>query len=93
MLTYNIQAQNGNFYRGHKPSNHFGNCWASVHDRDHALVFTIAQARDIITCKSVVCRDANIVISIKYNPISDDECNREIFCLSGGYYYDWKKGV
>jgi len=88
MITFNLQAHNGNYYRGHEPCNHSGNCWTD--EEVFAMVFTIDQVRKIMAHDSAVSSNLNITISIKSNPITDDECDREIFCLDGGYYYDWK---
>jgi len=84
MITFNIQADNGNYYRGHKPSNKCGNCWS---DEEDALVLTIEQAREIA---NAWCGFMKIIISCKSNPISNEEFQRELFCAKGGRWYDYK---
>lgn len=75
MITFNIQAGNGNYYRGHEPSNEYSNCWCG--DGEDALVFTIEQAREII---STWGNHLKIVISIKSEPLTDDAFQRELQC-------------
>jgi len=85
MITFNLQSGSGNYYRGHKPSNHYSNCWG---DREDALVFTLEQARAIITGWS---QYLNIVIAIKSEPISDAQFKHELFCAGGGNWHDYKE--
>ena len=89
MLTFNLRAANGNYYRGHKPDNYHGNCWAS--ERHHALTLNLEQSRRMVGHKSNCCSQVDIIIATENEPISDEECDREMFCLDGGYYYNWKK--
>ncbi len=83
MITFNIRACNGNYYRGHKPSNKYGNCWG---DEVDATVFTIEQARELV---AVWPGYLGIVISVNSDePITDDVFRRELFCSKGGSWYD-----
>lgn len=82
MITFNVRANNGNYYRGHEPSNS-GNCWS---DEERALVMTIQQARKLVR---VWPSYLNIVISVKAEPITDEQFERELFCASGGSWYLW----
>lgn len=82
MITFNLQARNGNYYRGHEPSNSSGNCWTGK--RSNALTFTIEQARQLSANHYL-----NIVIAIEPCPISDALFKKEVFCLSGGRWYDY----
>lgn len=88
MITFNVQSHNGNFYRGHEPSNSHGNCWCGEEERDDALVFTIEQVRELVEAWS---HYLNIVISVSAEPISDELFKRELFCAKGGCWYDYKK--
>lgn len=85
MITFNIRAHNGNYYRGHAPSNSYGNCWG---DEKDAVVFTIEQARELVAAWRGYL---GIVISVKSEAISDEIFQHEIFCAKGGSWYDYKK--
>ncbi len=88
MLTFNIQAGNKNYYRGHKPSNHYGNCWG---DRKSALPFSIDQAREWMRV-SKMWTIHHIVIDVEHeSPISSYAWEREKFCLDGGYFEDFEE--
>ena len=89
MITFNLQAPNKNYYRGHRPSNTSSNCWAS--DVRHALVLTIEQSRRLIGHSSCITSGLHIIVSVCATPIPNLECDREMFCLDGGYYYDFDK--
>jgi len=82
MITFNLQTNNGNYYRGHEPSNH-GNCWSS---EEHALVLTIEQARAIASAWPGYMK---ISISVKSEPISEEKFLRELYCIGGGSWHDW----
>ena len=90
MITFNLQADNGNYYRGHKPDNCHGNCWVS--ERRHALTLTLEQSRRMVDHKSNCCSQVDIIIATESEPISDEECDREMFYLDGGCYYNYKEG-
>ena len=83
MITFNVQADNGNYYRGHEPVNGYGNCWG---DEEVALVFTIEQARELVEAWP---GHLNIVISVKSVPMTDETFGRELFCIGGGSWYDY----
>lgn len=85
MITFNIRAHNGNFYRGHEPSNSHDNCWGDEYD---ALVFTIEQARQLVEAWR---RYLEIVISVKAESIPDKQFKRELFCAKGGSWYDYER--
>lgn len=85
MITFNLRAHNGNYYRGHEPSNHSGNCWS---DLEHALTFSIGQAREIANAWK---GHMNIVISLSSEPMTDKAFEREVFCAKGGNWFDWGK--
>ena len=87
MITFNIRASNGNYYRGHRPSNKYSNCWG---DREAALTLTILQARRLVEALSWL-KGCDIVIAIRSGTIHNDECQREIFCLEGGSWYEFKE--
>lgn len=87
MITFNIQARNGNYYRGHEPSNKSSNCW--IDTVDDAMTFTIDQAREIV--KAWKWNHLNIVIALSSEPISPDLFHRELFCARGGDWYDYPK--
>ena len=91
MLTFNIQAYNRNYYRGHEPSNSYGNCWTG--ESNDALCLTIEQTRDIIDAMRLnqFCGSCKIEIALSAEPISPDACKREIFCLNGGHWGDYKR--
>ena len=86
MITFNIQAHNGNYYRGHKPANKHGNCWSG--EQEDALVFTIEQARELVKAWQGYLE---IVISVAAEPISDDQFKHELFCSKGGRWYDYNR--
>ena len=81
MITFIVQAHNGNYYCGHEPSNSHGNCWS---DEEEALVFTIEQARELVAAWRGYLK---IVISVKSEPITNEVFRREIFCAKGGHWY------
>jgi len=83
MITFNVQAHNSNYYIGHEPSNHSGNCWG---DEDHALVLSIEQARALVEAWP---GQMKIVISVKMSQMSPDAFERELFCARGGCWYVW----
>ena len=83
MITFNMQAGNGNYYRGHEPANGYGNCWG---DEEVALVFTIEQARELVSAWRGFLK---IVIAVSSIPVSDGVFKRELFCAKGGRWYDW----
>ncbi len=85
MITFNLQANNKNYYRGHEPSNNSGNCWTG--DECRALSFSIEQAR---TMAKAWRGHLNIIISLNAEAISDSEFQREVFCAGGGNWHDWK---
>ena len=85
MITFNVQAHNGNYYRGHAPSNGYGNCWGYEQD---ALVFTIEQARELVAAWKGYLK---IVISTKSEPMTDEEFKHELFCAKGGHWYDYEE--
>ena len=89
MLTFNIQAPNTNYYRGHRPSNKSSNCW--ICDKEDALNVSIEQARVLLEIKWI--SNCNVVISLSSTPISDEECEQELFCLNGGRWYEYKEEV
>lgn len=82
MITFNVQAHNGNYYRGHEPSN-LGNCWTG--DEAHALVLTIEQARALVQAWP----GRKIVVSVRAEPVSDERFAQELFCAGGGNWYDY----
>jgi hypothetical protein len=84
MITFNIQARNGNYFRGHEPCNGHSGPWAT--EAEDALVLTIDQARAIV---EVWPSYLNIVIAPKAEPISSEQFDRELFCASGGRWYTW----
>ena len=84
MITFNMVARNGNFYRGHEPCNVHGNCWG---DEDSALVFTIDQARELIG--GGIWGGLRIVVSVKSEPMSDWKFRKELFCAQGGNWHDY----
>ncbi len=84
MITFNVQAHNKNYYRGHEPANGHGNCWAG--EQDEALVFTIDQARKLVAAWPGFLK---IVISVRSYPMTDREFRRELFCAGGGNWYHW----
>lgn len=86
MLTFNIRARNGNYFRGHESSNKYSNCWG---DREVALTLSIEQARQLIAAAKWLL-DCDIVIAMKSEPISNEEIQREVFCLKGGYRDNFK---
>ena len=89
MITFNIRAANGNYYRGHEPANSHSNCWCSCSDSTkHALVFTIEQARDLVKAWSGYL---NIVISASAIPMAGEEFQHELFCAKGGSWYEYEK--
>jgi len=88
MITFNLQAHNGNYYRGHEPSNGSGNCWSG--EEELALSFTIEQARKLA---KIWRGHMNIVISLEAEAMTDEAFERELFCADGGSWYAWKKGV
>ena len=59
MITFNIRADNGNYYRGHKPDNEHGNCWAS--ERCYALTLTLEQSRKLVSHESLICKYTDII--------------------------------
>lgn len=83
MITFNLQANNGNYYIGHEPSNHSGNCWG---DESHALVLTIDQARALACAWPGYMK---IVVAMKSEPLTSEQFLRELFCASGGKWYLW----
>lgn len=83
MITFNAQAHNGNFYRGHEPANGYGNCWG---DEEVALVFTIEQARRLYQAWPGRLK---IVIAVKAVPMTDAEFEHELFCARGGTWYGY----
>lgn len=83
MITFNIQTHNGNYYRGHKPSNSYGNCWCGK--QEDALVFTIEQARELV---KVWKGFLQIVIALSANPMKQTDFKHELFCAKGGSWYD-----
>ncbi len=85
MITFNIQANNGNFYRGHKPSNDHSNCWTE--EQEEALTFTIEQARELAKALGFL----KIVIALSAESISESEFKREMFCSMGGSWYAYFK--
>lgn len=85
MITFCVQALNGNFYRGHRPANGHGNCWA---DEADALVFTIEQARKLVEAWPGNLR---IVISADSVPMTDEQFRHELFCARGGGWFDYKR--
>jgi hypothetical protein len=85
MITFHVQTYNGNYYRGHEPSNSCGNCWCG--DAADALVFTIEQARDIAIAWP---SHLNIVISMYAEPIPHKQFKCELFCAKGGSWYEYK---
>ena len=85
MITFNVQAHNNNYYCGHKPCNGHGNCWTGK--QDEALVFTIDQARKLVTAWTGC--GLNIVISVRSVPMTEASFERELFCASGGQWYHW----
>jgi len=87
MLTFNIRARNGNYYRGHKPSNKYGAYWG---DKVDALTLSIEQARQFIEAAKWL-KNCDIVITLESEPISDERCQRELFCLKGGRWFDFEE--
>jgi len=85
MITFNVQAHNGNYYRGHEPSNRYGNCWCV--EQDGALVFTIEQARSLVEAWRSFLK---IVVSVSAEPISAEAFKHELFCAKGGRWYDYE---
>lgn len=86
MITFNVQAHNGNYYVGHEPSNRYGNCWGD--DEKDALVFTIEQARKLVAAWRGFLK---IAIAVSSEPMSDEVFKRELFCAKGGSWYDYEK--
>lgn len=84
MITFNVQAHNDNFYRGHRPANGHGNCWSD--ERRDALVFTIDQARKLVETWPGRLK---IVIAIQAVPMNAGDFERELFCAGGGNWYHW----
>ena len=84
MITFNLQAGNGNYYRGHRPCNESSNCW--IGEEKHALCMTLEQARAIATAWRGFIK---IVIALSAAHITDKDFKRELFCASGGNWYDW----
>lgn len=83
MITFNIQAHNNNYYRGHKPSNKYGNCWCTK--QEDALVFTIEQARELAKAWKNYLQ---ITIALSANPMKQTDFEHELFCAKGGSWYD-----
>lgn len=84
MITFNVCASNGNFYRGHEPANGHGNCWSDcVND---ALVLTIDQARALVAAWPGCL---TIQVAIKSEPMSPEAFQHELFCAQGGRWYDY----
>ena len=88
MITFNVQAPNGNYYRGHAPSNDHGNCWTSK--SSNALVFTLDQARKLVKTWGHYLK---IVISVESKPMSKKAFQRELFCAKGGDWYEYKEEI
>lgn len=88
MITFNVQARNGNYYRGHEPCNEHGNCWSR--DAEDALVFTIKQARKLGSAWGWT--GLHIVISMKAEPMGHYAFLKELFCAQGGNWYDYREG-
>lgn len=87
MITFCVQAHNGNYYRGHEPKNGFGNCWAD--SGSDALVFTIEQARELVAAWRGYL---NIVIAVSsVPPLTDEQFKHELFCARGGTWYGYKR--
>lgn len=84
MITFNIQAHNGNYYRGHEPSNKYGNCWC-CEQQEGALVFTIEQARELV---KVWKNYLQIIIAPSANPMKQADFEHELFCAKGGSWYE-----
>ncbi len=78
MITFNVQANTGNYYRGQEPSTKYGTCWSE--ERDDALVFTIEQARSLVEAWRGYLK---IVISVSAEPISNKIFEHELFCAKG----------
>ena len=74
MITFNIQAGNGNYYRGHEPANGCGNCWCG--EEKDALVFTIEQARELVSAWRGFLK---IVIAVSSIPASDEVLSGNCF--------------
>jgi len=86
MITFNVQARNGNYYRGHEPKNGSGNCWDD--EQGNALVLTIDQARTLVEAWPGFL---NIVISVKSVPMTDADFKHELFCARGGTWYGYDR--
>ncbi len=86
MITFNIQAHNGNYYRGHEPSNKYGNCWCSKQEQENALVFTIEQTRELT---KVWKGHLQIIIALSSNPMEQADFEHELFYAKGGRWYDY----
>lgn len=85
MLTFNIQADNGNYYFGHEPGNG-GSIWTG--DQWKALVLTIEQARELLRRWTGV--GLRIMIAVEPDPINDAQFQQELFCARGdGNWYDY----
>ena len=87
MLTFNLVANNGNYYRGHEPSNKHGSCWTN--DRAEALTLSLVQAREI--AREVY--DLRIEIALVDTAISDELFRKEMFCLMGGSWNGYKDNL
>lgn len=87
MITFNLQASNGNYYFGHEPGNG-GSPWTG--DQWKALVLTLDQARQLV--REWRGCGMSIVISVESEPITDQQFLQECFCARGdGDWHDYIK--
>ncbi len=83
MLTFYIQASNGNYYIGHGVGGQ--NCWG---DYKEALVMSIEQIRELMTGTWLEHGGRHIEVHLSSVPISDEQFKRELYALKyGGYYH------
>jgi hypothetical protein len=88
MITFNLKCRNGNYLSTHQAKNQgSSNCWD---DKCRALHLTIEQAQELVNSKGLA-KYLEIVISPISVPITDEEFQREAFCIKGeGTWYEWE---
>ena len=90
MITFNIQARNGNYLRSHNSSNRHSNCWSGERGKeDEVLTLTLEQAREILK-EPWLRHNCNIVLTLESEPLTDGQYQHELFCIRGGKWYDYK---
>lgn len=83
MITFNVRADNGNWYSGHRPGD--GGPWDD--DQHRALVLSIEQARELV--RSWHGCWMSIEIATSPTPITDERFRQELFCARGGWWHHY----